>query len=95
MASHALSLAVLLSCLLSAAAYLPGVGPRKYKQGDQLPLYVNELSSLRTQVPFDFYSLPYCPLASAHHQEESLGACRVSPLNVADAACASLCDPVL
>lgn len=73
MASHALSLAVLLSCLLSAAAYLPGVGPRKYKQGDQLPLYVNELSSLRTQVPFDFYSLPYCPLASAHHQEESLG----------------------
>jgi transmembrane 9 superfamily member 2/4 len=64
---------VLAQCLVSTSAYLPGVGPRRYKQRQPLELELNELTSMRTQVPYDFYSLPFCPLAHHKHKRESLG----------------------
>ncbi|KAG5189977.1 EMP/nonaspanin domain family protein [Tribonema minus] len=54
-------------------AYLPGVGPRKYKSMQELSLELNELTSMRTQIPYDFYSLPFCPLANHKMKRESLG----------------------
>lgn len=35
--------------------YLPGVGPQNYKENDNVPVFVNALSSPNTVIPFDFY----------------------------------------
>jgi hypothetical protein len=55
-----LLLAALALTAAPCAAYLPGVGPKEYNKGDSLPLYVNELTSTRTQYPIDYYSIPFC-----------------------------------
>merc|ERR1711966_255814 len=64
----------LLLCLgftLSTAFYLPGVMPHDYKEGEKVKVRVNRLDSVRTQLPFDYYSLPFCqPEELRQHQEE-------------------------
>lgn len=40
--------------------YLPGVAPQDFKKGDAIFLKVNKLSSIKTQLPYQYYSLPYC-----------------------------------
>ncbi len=57
-----------LLCVVAAAAlptatpfYLPGVAPKEYANADQVPLYVNKLTSTKTQLPYEYYSLPFCP----------------------------------
>lgn len=40
--------------------YLPGVAPQDFKKGDDMLLKVNKLSSIKTQLPYQYYSLPYC-----------------------------------
>jgi transmembrane 9 superfamily member 2/4 len=67
--------AAVCGCLLLSAvsAYLPGVGPRKYVQDQVVDLYVNELTSFKKAVPFDYYSLPFCPLANHKPKGETLG----------------------
>ena len=57
----------------SVQAYLPGVGPLRWKTGQNVPLFLNELTSLRTQIPFDYYSLPFCSLADHAPEPETLG----------------------
>ena len=42
------------------AFYLPGVAPRDYVMGEQVALKVNALDSTHTQLPYDYYSLPFC-----------------------------------
>lgn len=54
-----------LSCqaLLLAAAdafYLPGVAPKEYADGDKVDIKVHKLSSPKTHLPYDYYSLPFC-----------------------------------
>ena len=54
---------VILSLLLVQTAYsfyLPGVAPREFQEGDNVPLKVDKLSSVRSQLPFSFYHLPFC-----------------------------------
>mmetsp|Transcript_32780 Transcript_32780/g.53178 ORF Transcript_32780/g.53178 Transcript_32780/m.53178 type:complete len:655 (+) Transcript_32780:51-2015(+) len=43
---------------LCCAFYLPGVAPREYKDGEDVDVKVNSLTSSKTQLPFSFYSLP-------------------------------------
>ncbi|KAH8063902.1 hypothetical protein JL720_13062 [Aureococcus anophagefferens] len=43
-----------------AVTYLPGVAPRSYAPEEGLKLYVNKLTSTHTQIPYDYYSLPFC-----------------------------------
>ena len=40
--------------------YLPGVAPREYADGDRVEIRVHKLSSPRTHLPYDYYSLPFC-----------------------------------
>eukprot|EP01098_Paradermamoeba_levis_P002333 TRINITY_DN1273_c0_g1_i1.p1 TRINITY_DN1273_c0_g1~~TRINITY_DN1273_c0_g1_i1.p1 ORF type:complete len:624 (+),score=162.27 TRINITY_DN1273_c0_g1_i1:757-2628(+) len=40
--------------------YLPGVAPNEYAEDDPVDLKVNKLTSSRTQLPYDYYSLPFC-----------------------------------
>ena len=55
------------------AFYLPGVAPRDYKEGDAIPIKVVKLDSIKTQLPYDYYSLPFCSPSSVEEVSESLG----------------------
>mmetsp|Transcript_17812 Transcript_17812/g.55831 ORF Transcript_17812/g.55831 Transcript_17812/m.55831 type:complete len:648 (-) Transcript_17812:358-2301(-) len=56
------------------AFYLPGVAPREYKQGDKVELKVNKLTSIHTQIPYDYYSHKFCkPKGGVKQSAENLG----------------------
>ena len=40
--------------------YLPGSYPHKYAVGDTLAVKVNSITSIDTEMPFSYYSLPFC-----------------------------------
>ncbi|EME32166.1 endomembrane protein-like protein [Galdieria sulphuraria] len=40
--------------------YLPGVAPTDYPEGAELQVFANKLTSARSNVPYDFYFLPFC-----------------------------------
>lgn len=42
-------------------------------QGDLLQVKVNKLTSTKTQLPYSFYSLPYCTPAKIVDSAENLG----------------------
>lgn len=44
-----------------------------YVQGDLLQVKVNKLTSTKTQLPYSFYSLPYCAPAKIQDSAENLG----------------------
>lgn len=44
---------------LAAAFYLPGSYPHRYAAGDALSVKVNSLTSVGTEMPFGYYSLPF------------------------------------
>ena len=77
-------LATLLAPKLSSAFYLPGVAPISYKEGDLVPLHVNRLTpvgsqvdgTLRSVVSFDYYhpAFHFCrPEPKPEYESESLG----------------------
>ncbi|KAG9153591.1 hypothetical protein Leryth_008531 [Lithospermum erythrorhizon] len=54
--------------------YLPGSFPHKYEVGDQLSVKVNSLTSIDTELPYGYYSLPFCkPLDGVKDSAENLG----------------------
>ena len=55
------------------AFYLPGVAPIDYERDDLVYVKVNKLSSAVTQMPYDYYSLPYCKPERVKHAAENLG----------------------
>jgi transmembrane 9 superfamily protein 2/4 len=66
--------ALLASSLAAASAlYLPGTQPVDYKSGEQIPMYVNKIWSSRTQLPYNYYSLPFCRPAELVTQRENIG----------------------
>jgi len=51
-------------CGLLAGAksfYLPGVAPSEFMAGDTVEVKAVKLTSTKTQLPYDYYSLPFCP----------------------------------
>jgi transmembrane 9 superfamily protein 2/4 len=55
-----LMLAVLLAAAPTAVAfYLPGVAPMDYKAGDAMRVKVEALTSVKTQLPYEYYVLPF------------------------------------
>ncbi|KAI8465394.1 MAG: Endomembrane protein 70-domain-containing protein [Monoraphidium minutum] len=55
-------LIVALACLLSGAAayYIPGAYPQEFYAADVLNVYVNSLTSFDTEMPFEYYTMPFC-----------------------------------
>ncbi|KAI9106807.1 hypothetical protein K1719_022335 [Acacia pycnantha] len=53
--------------------YLPGVAPQDFEQGDTLQVKVNKLTSTKTQLPYSYYSLPYCRPGKIQDSAENLG----------------------
>jgi len=44
--------------------YLPGVRPVDYSPGDLVDIKVTKLDSVKTQLPYEYYRLPFCPPVS-------------------------------
>ncbi|KAL8127954.1 transmembrane 9 superfamily member 11-like [Apium graveolens] len=54
--------------------YLPGSYPHKYVVGDSLSVKVNSLTSIETEIPYSYYSLPFCkPQEGVKDSAENLG----------------------
>ena len=70
-----ITLATLLALILqSKAFYLPGVAPHNFEVNEEVELKVNKLSSVQTQLPYDYYSLNFCkPKDGVHSYSENLG----------------------
>lgn len=66
-------LALPLLALSAEAFYLPGVAPHEYADGERVEIKVNKLSSTKTQMPYDYYSLPFCKPDTATSAIENLG----------------------
>ncbi|KAF5832623.1 EMP/nonaspanin domain family protein [Dunaliella salina] len=66
-----LLLAGLQACV--QAFYLPGVAPQDFKRKDVIYLKVNKLSSIKNQLPYEYYSLPYCRPEKIVQSAENLG----------------------
>ncbi|KAG2668470.1 hypothetical protein I3760_15G162300 [Carya illinoinensis] len=68
---------VLTICLVFQSGYgfyLPGSYPHKYGVGDELWVKVNSLTSIDTEMPFSYYSLPFCtPDGGIKDSAENLG----------------------
>ncbi|XWS17034.1 hypothetical protein CRYUN_Cryun33cG0032900 [Craigia yunnanensis] len=68
---------VLTICLIFQSGYgfyLPGSYPHKYVVGDYLSVKVNSLTSIDTEMPFSYYSLPFCkPTEGVKDSAENLG----------------------
>lgn len=77
--SHAFAFALASALVLSQCVrsidgfYLPGVAPQDYERDDLVYIKVNKLTSTVTQLPYDYYSLPYCKPAKVKHAAENLG----------------------
>ncbi|KAG8463102.1 hypothetical protein KFE25_011099 [Diacronema lutheri] len=57
----------------AAAFYLPGVAPKEYMENDKVEIKVNKLTSTMTQLPYDYYSLPFCKPPKVMNAVENLG----------------------
>eukprot|EP00195_Chlamydomonas_chlamydogama_P006578 CAMPEP_0202903266 /NCGR_PEP_ID=MMETSP1392-20130828/23330_1 /ASSEMBLY_ACC=CAM_ASM_000868 /TAXON_ID=225041 /ORGANISM="Chlamydomonas chlamydogama, Strain SAG 11-48b" /LENGTH=640 /DNA_ID=CAMNT_0049590357 /DNA_START=131 /DNA_END=2053 /DNA_ORIENTATION=+ len=57
----------------AAAFYLPGVAPMDFRKKDLIGLKVNKLSSIKNQLPYEYYSLPYCRPEKIVQSAENLG----------------------
>jgi transmembrane 9 superfamily member 2/4 len=56
------------------AFYVPGVQPQEFQKGDEVPLKVNAMTSIHTQIPKDYYRLPFCrPEGGPKMASENLG----------------------
>ncbi|KAK4422344.1 Transmembrane 9 superfamily member 8 [Sesamum alatum] len=53
--------------------YLPGVAPQDFEKGDPLNVKVNKLTSIKTQLPYSYYSMPFCRPNTIIDSTENLG----------------------
>lgn len=67
--------AIMIGCLGGISlGSLPGMSPRSYEKGEDIELKVNKLTSMKTQLPYDFYdALPFCQPNEIIDKKESLG----------------------
>jgi len=56
------------------AFYIPGVRPMEIKAGDAVEMKVNAMTSIHTQIPRDYYRMPFCkPTGGPEMSSENLG----------------------
>ncbi|XP_076885071.1 transmembrane 9 superfamily member 8-like [Bidens hawaiensis] len=64
---------LLLLSIHGLSFYLPGVAPQDFFKGDTLRVKVNKLASTKTQLPYSYYSIPYCRPHKIVDSAENLG----------------------
>lgn len=50
---------VLLLCVIYSFE-VPGIQQREYIEGEELSVFINEMTSESTQIPYDYYDLEIC-----------------------------------
>ena len=61
-------------CHCSRAFVLPGVAPLDYNKGDSVEIKAVKLTSDKAQLPYEYYSLPFCkPEGPLEYKSENLG----------------------
>lgn len=70
----------LVACLIVAVClpsvtpfYVPGVAPRDFRQGGNVDIRAIKLTSVKAQLPYDYYSLPFCKPNLTEYKSENLG----------------------
>uniref|UniRef100_A0A158Q7Z2 Transmembrane 9 superfamily member n=1 Tax=Elaeophora elaphi TaxID=1147741 RepID=A0A158Q7Z2_9BILA len=54
--------------------YVPGVAPVEFRDGDLIDVKGIKITSTKTVVPYEYYSLPFCrPQGAIHYISENLG----------------------
>uniref|UniRef100_A0AAY5EK71 Transmembrane 9 superfamily member n=1 Tax=Electrophorus electricus TaxID=8005 RepID=A0AAY5EK71_ELEEL len=53
--------------------YVPGVAPMDFHQNDPVEIKAVKLTSSRTQLPYEYYSLPFCQPTNIVYKAENLG----------------------
>lgn len=62
------------SSTMTHGYFVPGVQPMSFIEGEAIDLKVNALTSIRTQIPRDYYRLPFChPEGGPKMDPENLG----------------------
>ncbi|GFR87125.1 transmembrane 9 superfamily member [Elysia marginata] len=57
-----------------ATFYLPGVAPTEFQEGQLVDIKAVKLTSTKTQLPYEFYSVPFCqPVKGVFYKSENLG----------------------
>ena len=84
------------------AFYVPGVRPLELKQGDPVEMKVNAMTSIHTQIPKDYYRMPFCkptggPVMASENLGEFLTGNKIqsSPYNInmlTESYCEKLCQ---
>ncbi|KAH0619321.1 hypothetical protein JD844_019316 [Phrynosoma platyrhinos] len=64
---------LLLICHRVSCFYVPGVAPRNFHQNDPVEIKAVKLTSSRTQLPYEYYSLPFCQPPKITYKAENLG----------------------
>lgn len=65
---------ILCSVLLqTVGAYLPDFKISNFDIGDQVALKANQVTSTKTQIPFDYYDLPFCKRKRSRGKSVNLG----------------------
>ena len=58
----------------TSAFYVPGVAPTDFRKGDHITVKAIKMTSSHTQLPFEYYSLPFCPPKEGiQYKTENLG----------------------
>jgi transmembrane 9 superfamily protein 2/4 len=58
---------------VASSFYLPGVAPREFEDGAVVNLKVIRIDSVKTQLPFEYYALPFCQPPEIINAAENLG----------------------
>jgi transmembrane 9 superfamily protein 2/4 len=53
--------------------YIPGVAPSEFTEGSWLELKALSMTSVKTQLPYDYYSLPFCGPDDKNYKSLNLG----------------------
>ncbi|XP_015281663.1 PREDICTED: transmembrane 9 superfamily member 4 isoform X1 [Gekko japonicus] len=67
------ALALLLWCPGASCFYVPGVAPKNFHKKDLVEIKAVKLTSSRTQLPYEYYSLPFCRPTDVKYKAENLG----------------------
>jgi len=68
-----LPIALLLLVRYSSAFYVPGVAPVEFKLGEDVEIKAVKMTSSQTQLPYEYYTLPFCKPEVMEYKTENLG----------------------
>lgn len=67
--------AILFSIVEINGFYVPGVAPVEFKKGQKIEVKAVKMTSTHTQLPYEYYSLPFCwpKNGNFNYKSENLG----------------------